>query len=206
MTESSPQSKHTTEASDAERYTRLLDEARGIHGVSLWQDAWRRLRRNRVAMGSLYYVIAISVLAVFVPLLPLQSPLDKDLRNRKDLPPNLAAISLGDRSELRFENNSLQAELNKFEASMAEMRRAIASSAAEQRADQHHEPAESGEQGEGLDGVLEHGSFERGSGGRVWEMNGDDGRTEIDGHAGSRRMPVQKSKISDSRFLRLRDR
>lgn len=135
MTESSPQSKHTTEASDAERYTRLLDEARGIHGVSLWQDAWRRLRRNRVAMGSLYYVIAISILAVFVPLLPLQSPLDKDLRNRKDLPPNLAAISLGDRSELRFENNSLQAELNKFEASMAEMRRAIASSAAEQRAD-----------------------------------------------------------------------
>ena len=71
MAEPTPLSKPTPDTADFEQYARLLQEARGIHGVSLWQDAWQRLRRNRVAMCSLYFVIAISVLAVFVPLLPL---------------------------------------------------------------------------------------------------------------------------------------
>ncbi|MEO8496565.1 MAG: ABC transporter permease [Planctomycetota bacterium] len=131
MADPKPLSKPTPDAADAEQYARLLEEARAIRGVSLWQDAWRRLQRNRVAMSSLYFVIGISVLAVLVPLLPIQSPLDKDLRNRKDLPPNLTAIRLGDRDELRFEGNSLARELAKFEATVAEMRQQGASSAAE---------------------------------------------------------------------------
>ena len=128
-------SKSTPAAADADRYARLFEEARGIHGVSLWQDAWSRLRRNRVAMGSLYFVIAVSILAVSVPLLPLQSPLDKDLRNRKDLPPNLAMITLGGRDELRFDRNSLVAELEKYEATIAEMRQQVASESRAERAD-----------------------------------------------------------------------
>ncbi|MDA1053195.1 MAG: ABC transporter permease [Planctomycetota bacterium] len=131
MADPTPQSKPTPDTADIERYARLLEEARGIHGVSLWQDAWRRLRRNRVAMCSLYFVIAISVLAVFVPLLPLQSPLDKDLRGRKDLPPNLAPISLGSRDELRFEGNSLAKELAKFEARLAELRAGVSAADAD---------------------------------------------------------------------------
>ena len=40
-------------------------------GVSLGQDAWRRLRRNRMAMVSLVTLITIGLLAFFTPLLPL---------------------------------------------------------------------------------------------------------------------------------------
>ena len=42
--------------------------------MSLSEDAWRRLRRNRVAMTSLITLIVISVLAFITPLLPLQTP------------------------------------------------------------------------------------------------------------------------------------
>lgn len=43
-------------------------------GMSLTQDAWRRLRRNRVAMISLWTLVAICILAFLTPLLPLQAP------------------------------------------------------------------------------------------------------------------------------------
>ena len=61
-------------AADPQAYARLLEEARRIRGVSLWNDAWRRLRRNRAAMASLVYLVLIGVLAVFTPLLPIQAP------------------------------------------------------------------------------------------------------------------------------------
>lgn len=43
-------------------------------GVSLGKDAWRRLRKSRVAMVCLGLLIAIFALAFFTPLLPLQPP------------------------------------------------------------------------------------------------------------------------------------
>jgi len=43
-------------------------------GMSLTQDAWRRLRRNRVAMLSLWTLAVICLLAFVTPLLPLQAP------------------------------------------------------------------------------------------------------------------------------------
>ena len=43
-------------------------------GVSLAQDAWRRLRRNRVAMLSLISLVVISLLAFLTPVLPLEAP------------------------------------------------------------------------------------------------------------------------------------
>ena len=43
-------------------------------GMSLTQDAWRRLRRNRVAMLSLWTLVVICLLAFVTPLLPLQAP------------------------------------------------------------------------------------------------------------------------------------
>ncbi len=60
--------------SELERYAALLAEARAIKGVSLGKDAWRRLRKNRVAMGSLAFLVILSLLAVLTPLLPLQPP------------------------------------------------------------------------------------------------------------------------------------
>ncbi|MCH8045021.1 MAG: ABC transporter permease [Planctomycetes bacterium] len=60
--------------SDLERYDRILAEAAAIKGVSLGKDAWRRLRKNPVAMVSLWILVIVSLLAVFTPLLPLQAP------------------------------------------------------------------------------------------------------------------------------------
>jgi oligopeptide transport system permease protein len=43
-------------------------------GVSLGKDAWRTLRKSRVAMFCLWLLVAIFLLAFFTPLLPLQPP------------------------------------------------------------------------------------------------------------------------------------
>lgn len=43
-------------------------------GVSLGKDAWRRLRRNRMAMLSLAMLVLIGALSFLTPLLPLQPP------------------------------------------------------------------------------------------------------------------------------------
>src|SRR5262245_23823299 len=47
-------------------------------GMSPRKDAWRRLRRDRVAMASLVALVAICLIAFFAPLLPLQPPDDVD--------------------------------------------------------------------------------------------------------------------------------
>ena len=119
---------------EVDRYAALLDEAKAIKGASLWKDARQRLRKNRMAMLALYYLIGISVLAAIVPVLPLQSPLDKDLRDRKNLPPNLQAVRLGERADLAFEANSLTAELAKFEDTVAAKVKEIATVPAERQA------------------------------------------------------------------------
>ena len=49
-------------------------------GVSLGQDAWRRLKRNRRAMASLVALVVIAGLAFFTPLLPLQPPDDDNTK------------------------------------------------------------------------------------------------------------------------------
>ncbi len=62
------------EQPDLERYARLLERARTIKGVSLGQDAWRRLRKNRVAMASLCFLVVLGLFALLTPLVPLQPP------------------------------------------------------------------------------------------------------------------------------------
>ncbi len=64
--------------SELDRYAELLREAEKIRGISLARDAWRRLRRNRVAIVSLGFLVILSVLAFLTPLLPLQSPYHVD--------------------------------------------------------------------------------------------------------------------------------
>jgi oligopeptide transport system permease protein len=56
----------------------LLKEARSQRGVSLARDAWFRLRRNRLAMACLVFLVVMSLLAFLTPLLPLQSPYTVD--------------------------------------------------------------------------------------------------------------------------------
>ncbi len=60
-------------------------------GVSLGQDAWRRLRRNRTAMASLITLGIIGTLAFFTPLLPLAPP-DRHHTDLQYEPPRLAPL------------------------------------------------------------------------------------------------------------------
>lgn len=62
-----------------------------IKGVSLGQDAWRRLRRNRIAMASLITLVTIGVLAFITPLLPLAPP-DKHHTDLQYEPPKFSPL------------------------------------------------------------------------------------------------------------------
>lgn len=70
-----------------EKYQAMYNEARNIRGISLWQDAWRRLRRDWVSMTALSFLVLLALAAIFTPLFPLQSPREQDLANRLALPP-----------------------------------------------------------------------------------------------------------------------
>lgn len=100
---------------------RILAESREIRGVSLWQDAWNRLRRNRTAMISLWCLLSLAMLAILTPLLPLQSPIDKDLNDRKFLPPNIGAVVMGSRPGLKFADGTLTGQLAAFEESIDQL-------------------------------------------------------------------------------------
>ena len=119
--------------SNREALERVLEESRGIRGVSLWQDAWARLRRNRTAMISLYCLIVLALLAMITPILPLQSPIDKDLNNRRFLSPNFESVVLGSRPGLKFAEGTLTGELKKFEESIAPLRDDLASAGPKKR-------------------------------------------------------------------------
>jgi len=77
---------------EPERYARLLEDARKIKGVSLGQDAWRRLRKSRVAMASFWFLIVLVLVALVTPLLPLQAPRSIDT-SRQFAPPSFSRPS-----------------------------------------------------------------------------------------------------------------
>jgi oligopeptide transport system permease protein len=105
-----------------ETLERILAESREIRGVSLWQDAWNRLRRKRTAMVSLWFLLLLALLAFLTPLLPLQSPIDKDLDNRRFLSPNVGAVVMGGRPGLKFTGGTLTGELAAFDESIQNFR------------------------------------------------------------------------------------
>lgn len=78
-------------ASELEDLARVLAEAQQIKGVSLGRDAWRRLRRNRVAMVCLAILAVLGVLAILTPALPLQSPREVQTA-RQFAPPVLSPL------------------------------------------------------------------------------------------------------------------
>lgn len=140
MTDPMPQpnrSSGTGETTDPDQASlaRILQEAQGIRGVSLWQDASRRLRRNRPAMCSLIFLVVLMLAAIFTPLLPLQSPIDKDLNNRRFLPPNTQSVVLGGRAGLQFKDGKLTSQLAQYRSDVAARRAEVLSIAnAEDRA------------------------------------------------------------------------
>jgi len=58
---------------------RLLHEAQEHKGISLWQDAGRRLRRNRPSWYAMVFLIGFGLLSFLAPLLPLRSPVRSNL-------------------------------------------------------------------------------------------------------------------------------
>ena len=82
-------------ATKLDRYAELLAESKAIHGVSLGRDAWRRLRKNRVAIVALSYLVLLAILAVMTPFLPLQSPYRTDSKRVLQPPEPLRWLSNG---------------------------------------------------------------------------------------------------------------
>jgi len=104
----------------ADRYASLLNEARSLRGVSLGKDAWRRLRRNRVAMISLVILAFVALGAILTPILPLQSPIRQDLKNRQFKQPDFSSVSA-----------DLKENLAEYDSELATMQTAYANAASE---------------------------------------------------------------------------
>lgn len=110
----------------------LADLADGTQqGMSLTQDAWRRLRRNRVAMVSLWTLIVICVFAFLTPLLPLQPPDYPDTKKQYK-EPTASPLWLNDFkldteliADAPAEVEELRKELPALEDSYAEAKRAF---------------------------------------------------------------------------------
>ncbi len=59
-----------------------------VKPVSLWADAWKRLRKNRMATIGLYVVLLYVLVSVAVPILPIYSPSEQNMTHL-NLPPSL---------------------------------------------------------------------------------------------------------------------
>ena len=55
-------------------------------GSSLWRDAWRKLRENRGASFSLFFLICVACTSLLAPILPLPSPMALDLQDEPQPP------------------------------------------------------------------------------------------------------------------------
>ncbi len=85
-------------------------------GKSLWSDAWRKLRKDRIAVLSVGVLLVVGLGALFTPLLPLQ-PSDFDHTQLKYLPPTLQhhqaddlTLTLAQITEANQEAKSLRLE------------------------------------------------------------------------------------------------
>ncbi len=47
---------------------------------SLWSNAWRQFRRNKLAMAGMCYLIFLTFVALFAPAIATHNPVDSDLR------------------------------------------------------------------------------------------------------------------------------
>lgn len=114
-------------SSGKERAVNEFDQL--VKPVSLWADAWRLLRKNRMATIGLYVVLFYALVSLAAPILPIYSPSEQHMAHL-NLPPSLrpagelAAVKVEeriaklkevlrtqDRQDLRQELASQEAEL-----------------------------------------------------------------------------------------------
>lgn len=55
--------------------------------LSYWQDAWRRLLKNKLAMAGLFFLIALAFMSIFGPMISPHSVSEQSLTNQ-NLPPS----------------------------------------------------------------------------------------------------------------------
>lgn len=65
---------------------KILSEVAKHKGESLWEDAWRRLRRNRSAFYSLVFLVLFGVTSFLAPILPIASPMALTLQEEPQPP------------------------------------------------------------------------------------------------------------------------
>ena len=122
-----------SEQQDRKHYTDVLSRARQLKGISLGQDAFRRLRKSWSAMAALSVLTGIATLTCLTPLIPLQSPIEQHLQARPESngqparkgrqfqPPNLSPVQLHLEDELaNFERKIQQLRTAKLQGSAAE--------------------------------------------------------------------------------------
>jgi oligopeptide transport system permease protein len=83
----------SSKRTELQRLAEVMTAARTQQGVSLWSDGWKRLKRNRVSMISLWTLVVIVVLAIVTPALPLQSPIFQNVKQRELLPPEIKTFT-----------------------------------------------------------------------------------------------------------------
>ncbi len=91
-----------------------------IKGTSLKADAWRRLKKNKMAIGGLYIIIFYTIISVLAPILPIYS-YKKIILDHKHLPPSLTKTAgelMLEKTEMRllkFAEKTGRSELNNME-------------------------------------------------------------------------------------------
>ena len=78
------------EASAGKEHANDLEQP--IKGISLWKDAWRRLKKNKMAMFGLVMVILYAILTLSAPILPIHS-YKRQVNEHDNLPPSLSKNS-----------------------------------------------------------------------------------------------------------------
>ena len=71
--------------------------------LTYWQDAWQRLRRNKVAIASLIVIILIMLVSIIVPYLWKFKYSDQIL-DFSNIPPSFYIYDLGDGNYIYIKN------------------------------------------------------------------------------------------------------
>lgn len=106
--------------------------------VSLWDDAWKRLKKNKMAIISLWIVLAYCLISLFAPILPIY-PYEEQVLDHTNLPPSFkpageVMIQQREKYFARVMAKEKRTEYTEKEAAeLAEMREAVNSDPVHQR-------------------------------------------------------------------------
>ena len=108
-----------------EKIVRVNELNQPLKGVSLWLDAWRRLKKNKMAIAGMVVVILYSLVALSAPLLPIYS-FKKQVLDHQFLPPSLkktaGALLLERQEKLLYEQAAKEGRNELNDAQREELR------------------------------------------------------------------------------------